>query len=515
MLTFCPNDFNDIDPENLAYELVFTRGRDWDWIKNNTNIGELVDDLIMEHLIEENDKRQYLHFKQNTKIQRVILLELSKKNTKNGLQYLIDKLNEAEEQSDNVFEDEDSSEKQTLYYQRKDHRHLFTDAYNNVIMQALPCCPYCHNPLPIGWDVAEDFAAVSLMAPSGSGKTTLLLSMLYKNWDAFRKIGKIEDGRHRLSITSAHDHADAIYAAMLRNAENMCRRNGECPDNTDREHWIPPLFLNVQFDDHLMIIGLYDNSGENLVDMNLIKNDNLRMLLDKMFAEIFLFDPQDLNISLPEKKAAAIQDAMDHCQILSIENQGIFQKENQDKRITGEELLASVSKDGADDKDVSKSMEVYNNHLGALQQNRCLHRLKEMYFAGVIIKSDLLEHCEEIMSNSEYRPLFDRTVVNDMCDRDSMDMRSDLVERMIKQLRLFGDKDIDDFKEDFSDAYKSGSPAIRRSQPVSWHCISALGCGADSPKNGGKLHGNYAPIRVAEPLVTCIMKRIADNGWME
>ena len=38
-----------------------------------------------------------------------------------------------------------------------------------------------------------------------------------------------------------------------------------------------------------MIIGIYDNAGENLQHINIIENPNLRILLDKMFAEMYLF----------------------------------------------------------------------------------------------------------------------------------------------------------------------------------------------------------------------------------
>lgn len=80
-------------------------------------------------------------------------------------------------------------------------------------------------------------------------------------------------------------------------------------------------------------------------------------------------------------------------------------------------------------------------------------------------------------------------------------MRSKKVEDLIKQFDLFGAKKIQDFETDFS------------SDRVSWHCISALGCATDKPENGHLL-GDYAPIRVAEPLITCILKRIAENGWI-
>ena len=69
---------------------------------------------------------------------------------------------------------------------------------------------------------------------------------------------------------------------------------------------------------------------------------------------------------------------------------------------------------------------------------------------------------------------------------------------MIEDLQLFKGKNLKDFRRDYG-------------KGVSWHCISALGCDAEMADN---LLGEYAPIRVEEPLMTCILNRIRDNGWM-
>ncbi len=523
-LNFCPYDFSEIDMDNLAYELTFPRMWSWKDVKEKTVVGTGI-----KIYISENDDRRDERFKKNTKTEHIILREHFLPGRKNGFKLLkefierenakiVDEcekaLEEMELEEGADYDDEFLvlKRQKMLFYNVRDGIDVFEDINRNIIIYAMPCCPHCHNRLPIGWDKAEDFGAVALMAPSGRGKTTFLLSMMNRNWEAFQELGGDPDSRHQISIAPAHlphDEKDTTYYEMANNANEMCRKGGRCPDNTDRQHWIPPVFLKVQYLNHTMIIGIYDNAGEELRKMNLIENPNLHMLLDKMFAELYLFEPDDLNITLPRKREQNIKQEFKSCKLLPVEEQGKEQEENRGKKISGRDLIKDAFEVPFKSGDIKAALEVYYNYKNVLVQHDCRSHLEEMYFAGVIIKSDLLEHCEEIKSKAEYDILFQRGILDDMLDKDSMEMRNELVQKMIKELHLFGSKDIDEFKRDFGEIDRNGKPTGR--QAVSWHCISALGCGSD----GGKLQDEYAPIRVAEPLLTCILRRIADNGWME
>lgn len=549
MLTFCPYEFIEIDMENLAYELTFPKGWSWDEVKEKTVVGNEKRKFIV-----ENDTRRYEHFKNVSKSSHIVLLENKKKGGKNGFQIFkelieynnekvrmdyvkkssnnelgvkevkkIGYLDEVVEQdnmygitgqNDFIYEEdgfEGNESKKMLYHRQIEQCDTFVDEHDNIIMYAIPCCPKCHNRLPIGWKQAEDFGAVSLMAPSGTGKTTFLCSMMNRDWHAFQNLSY--GGIGRINITAAHlmnDEADATYAAMKKQAEGMCKTGGQCIQSTDTEHWIPPIFLNVQYEGHTCIIGIYDNSGENLRIMDLIKNPNLRMLLNKMFAEIYLFDPRWLNISLPKERKREIWEKFEECKILSLKEQGEYQVKHAGKNIDAKELLQRQNVKVNGGYKPIDAMEVYRSHLSSMQQNNYLWRLKEMYFLGVIIKSDLLEDIEEIRSRGEYDLLFDRDISDDMLDLNSMEIRSELVQEMIHELRLFGNEDIDKFKEDFGEIDANGN--LTGKKAVSWHCISAQGCGATE---NGTLAGEYAPIRVAEPMVTCIVKFLIDKGWIK
>ena len=520
MLNFCPFEFKDIDMNNLAYELVFPNTWNWEKVKEGTVIG--TEKLAF---INENDTRRNKHFKEDTTVHHVILLETKKKGGKNGFQRLLDLiennnrsvsapefsktqinedlsdkygLDEPLKQEDLDDDEYDQNEILMLEHKKIHGIDAFVDEDDDVVMYAMPCCPKCHNRLPIGWDVAEDFAAVSLMAPTGGGKTTFLYSMMNKNWSVFKQFRSIND--KQLSITSAHreyDRTDTTYYQMTEAAKAMCQDYGTCPPNTDPGHWIPPVFLNVQFDGHTMIIGIYDNSGENLIAPDLITNTQLSMLLDKMFADIYLFDPADMNITLPQKKDAEVRKQLDNCFVLDIEKQGSYQIGHAEMPIQAKDLLFERTSKASSFKN-SRLLEVYDNNYSIRQQNHYLDAMKGMYFHGVVIKSDLLENVKEIASNSAYRMLFDRGNTQDILDVNMMSDRSDLVEDMIEDLQLFKGKNLKDFRRDYG-------------KGVSWHCISALGCDAEMADN---LLGEYAPIRVEEPLMTCILNRIRDNGWM-
>ena len=75
MLDFCPFDFNKIDMNNLAYELVFADEWTWERVKNETVIG-----TDTKPFINENDDRRNIHYKDRedkkfVEVQHVVLLK--------------------------------------------------------------------------------------------------------------------------------------------------------------------------------------------------------------------------------------------------------------------------------------------------------------------------------------------------------------------------------------------------------------------------------------------------------
>lgn len=471
-LNFCPYEFQDIDMDNLAYELTFPKKWSWELVKEKTVVG-----TEQKPYIAEIDDRREVHFRKDGSVEHIVLLEAPRQGRKNGFQILIEYIERENAKNmeksrkalpaigteDDLDEDiglfvDAKDEKMQLFHVSGERCEEFQDKDGNIIMYAIPCCPHCHNRLPIGWDKAEDFGAIALMAHSGGGKTTFLLSMMNKNWKAFRRLGGYPDNRYKLNITSAHwqhDIKDATYNEMVKNSEEMCKKGGVCQDHTNREYWIPPVFLTVEYYGHTMIVGLYDNAGEELRQMNIRESPNLKMLLDKMYAGMYLFDPNDLNIVLPRRRKENIKQKLEECNLLSIEEQGKLQQ-NAQGEVTGRELVERIEILSNEKGDSSRALEVYEAYRSILQQYGYQGQMEKMYFAGIIIKSDLLENIKEIRAKRKYDILFDRKTVKDILDTDSMEMRSELVQEMIKEFQLFESVDIDDFKRDFGEIDEKG-----------------------------------------------------------
>lgn len=175
-LNFCPYDFSEIDMDNLAYELTFPRMWSWKDVKEKTVVGTGI-----KIYISENDDRRDERFKKNTKTEHIILREHFLPGRKNGFKLLkefierenakiVDEcekaLEEMELEEGADYDDEFLvlKRQKMLFYNVRDGIDVFEDINRNIIIYAMPCCPHCHNRLPIGWDKAEDFGAVALMA---------------------------------------------------------------------------------------------------------------------------------------------------------------------------------------------------------------------------------------------------------------------------------------------------------------------------------------------------------------
>jgi hypothetical protein len=265
-----------------------------------------------------------------------------------------------------------------------------------------------------------------------------------------------------------------FYDEIIEMAEQLSN-DGICPHPIDRNKLIQPLFLNVVYKGHRMIVGIYDIASYKPDKPFELWNRYLKYAIDNSDADLFLFDPMDMDIEL-------LRDRIDPVSI----KEGEACESAEDYLIEGE-----IKK---------RPLNMY--HVMNFQRygRRAVPDKKSSrHFRGVIVKSDLLQ---PIVDEGKYGVLF-RDTFEDPSDRDGVLTTNEIIKDMIKEYRLFGNLS-DDEIDDIGSNYKKG----RRS----WHCISALGCGEDMC---GKLKGDYAPIRVAEPFIRCIVDRIADNGWID
>lgn len=526
-LNVCPFDFSEFDRKNLAYELVMPDRRAWTEVKKDLGL-EGKDPIYL----KTNDTRRYVLYKENTGLETIIL-RAATSGKKSGLDFFIEWIQKANS-GESVKTDEGNealpggavgygkmdakaATKEELEAFAEEKVTIETDEDGvvifksgiKVLMYAYPCCPYCHNRLPLGWLNAEDFAPIALMAPSGSGKTSLLYSMMNGNWSAISTYLQVNvpKGVGNLTISSCHacDAKDEPYVSMMEAAGKMCQDKGQCPDNTDREHGIPPVFLRVAYfgadkHKHIMIVGFYDNSGENLKIMNSRGRVNLEFLQRRMSAEMYLFEPKDLNIALKTTQATVVKPSLSSCYVVKLEEQGDYQVKTPGPFLAGDLLKQKVVPTKTEQTNI---FSVYNSHKNAMGDTQ--DRLKKRQFIGILSKCDLIEQLKGIDKQSDYKMLFDRGVPRDLLDLNAHAMRSGLVAQMILKEQLMTEAAFSVFGQEYGSR--------------SWHCVSALGCDTESQKEnpedktGGKLKGTYAPIGIAYPLMDCILKRILQNGW--
>ena len=156
--------------------------------------------------------------------------------------------------------------------------------------------------------------------------------------------------------------------------------------------------------------------------------------------------------------------------------------------------------------------------------------LHNRYFEGIIIKCDKL-----ITGNMQdgyagldenYAALFSNRSANsfvkgmaDEFDFDTIVSRSFTIRNNIEERQFFGEEGIAGSKslESLEAAYGDKNDAAKRKHdPVTWSFVSATGCltTKESAEAPGKLKDKYKPIRIADPLADCIVKHIADLGWI-
>lgn len=515
-LNFCPYEYKGksggfqriaVDaPEDLAYELIFMEGYKIEDLENTSLY--IKQDLSFIHT--GPDPRLQHHY--NDKTHHYMLWEsTSDPNAASGLRLLLDSIVQGNksltegEKKTSRYEDVDSGEEEPkedegheksyykLEWERQENgKYVFSYASGTKqddLMEAVPCCPSCHQRLPIGWMDAEDFCGISLMAKRGGGKTTFLLSLMADDWAALKYLGG------DWQITAAQDDDDAVYTELLDRAESMSL-DGKCPPNTRPSNLIAPVFLNINYKGHKMIAGLYDNSGEVLYRMK--PRDSRTKILTEMFAHIYLIEPKQMRVKLPEeKKKKADRKPELTYNILSLQDQGDLQRLNKGEVVLAESLLNKVDIEATKAKE--DPLRMYFRYKELLAYD--LDKLKRQYFCATIIKCDLLEGLKEMETIMGTQFLFNRSRYQDLLNEDTTKAREGIVEKIFDKYVFEDHRQKEILLRDFGGH-------------ITWHCISALGCNAtEKEEKVFYLDGEYQPIRVAEPLLACLKKKIEENGW--
>lgn len=533
MLDFCPyesdsvkKEFMKIDLDNLAYEIIFI---------GNFKYDDLKDTVIAtgyENYIKQNH-RANLIFNDHS-VHYILTPKTGKEES--GISRLMAAIEKENSSSSAAKEASASGETDGGYvlgsansssgFGKKEkialECELDEDTGNYIIssaadsswgkrpiMKAVPCCPNCYMPLPVGWLYADNFFPVSLMGRTFGGKTTYMLSLMANNWDALEALdsGWIVSAAHE-TMGEGEISQERGYEWMKKASEEMVR-TGRCPDPTQTGFTVKPVFLNVLTSDgHSLIAGFYDNSGENLKEM--AANDPRMLLLANMEAHIYFIDPSQTLLPVEdgkqEKEAPGKQ--ADAIRLMSLEEQGDYQSKNAGKPpVSARELLEGFKEEKGHGhvhapKHIEDPLTILKRYQKLLVNMRTVGRMKKQRVYMTLTKCDMLENIPEIQDFSFSQILFQRGT----------------------PAKLFGDQQVareqvvgELFRRYVFDSIGKEKFLEKNLASFSYHCISSLGCGtAEREENGTQVYyldGEYDPIRVAEPVACCLKRRIEDLGW--
>ena len=533
MLDFCPyesdsvkKEFLKIDLDNLAYEIIFIGGFRYDdlkdtviapgyerYIKQNRRLNLLFNDNSVHYILEPKNGDKESGITQ-------MKAEIEKGNTIYSGTTRASASGETDGEYGLIISDSGSDfgkkEKITLECEldQDTGNYIISSAAGSEwgkkqIMKAVPCCPNCYMPLPVGWLYADEFFPISLMGRVFGGKTTYLLSVMANDWDALESL---DSG---WTVSAAHEEMGEGQLSQERGYDWMKAASddivgkGRCPDPTQTGFPVKPVFLNVITPDgHSLISGFYDNSGENLKEM--ATNDPKMLLLSNMSAHIYFIDPTQTLLPITNKKGEeTARRQAEEVRLMSLEEQGDYQRKNKENPpVSARELLKGMEEKEHGKKAVHKHIEdplaILKRYQKLLINMRTVDRMRRQRIYVTLTKCDLLEKLPEIRDISFSPILFQRGTPT----------------------RLFGDQQLareqvvgEIFHRYVFDSESKEVFLKNNLASFSYHCISSLGCGTVEREENGRpvqyLDGEYDPIRVAEPLAYCIKQKIEELGWKQ
>lgn len=360
----------------------------------------------------------------------------------------------------------------------------------DLAMVLLPCCPRCFTILPTDWFCAEDYVSIALLAPRVTGKTTLMASWMCKNNEGFEILNRIgHDGKvggYRV-VRGIKPEYFKVQNFHHKNADRLCNRygKGDYPEKATDIMRIPPVYFKITKNGKILLVGVYDCSGEVLAD---VVDDNTAAgaFLGGMSSFIYMVAPESMyNIAIPIKN----KEQKEPISLLSLEEQAKLQMADHPGVSASDLIDIEELRQGVDPWWVYRQVRQY------LDENECESRKR--HIAYTLIHSDELCDLAEVKAVTEAQNLFENPPRRQILDESYLAYTNYVAKALFGRLVFEGTQE--EWEIFSHELEKEFCEYDENDEYVSWHCISA----AYYDKTG-----QYRYIRKMDPLIGCIYKKL-------
>lgn len=375
----------------------------------------------------------------------------------------------------------------------------------NKKFEIRPCCPCCKTLLPDFWFSEEvvDYIPIGLVAKHSGGKTTYMTALLMNNFiTLIRNIGvrnwavcnAILDEKEKMKIQKVrYDNLNEL------SPEHLIGTTIETKFPNPTQHdGLPPVMFRIQNEkiydseshtNEMVIVSIFDSKGE--IFEGTPSHETLEFL-SYMYAYVYFIEASQI-----KKDSIGLQfkNEGEECEIITPEEQGELQSRSEAKEgIAVYDLLNTDSKDDAFDIMIN-----IQNVVRSMKARKLYPALK--HIAYTIIKSDELERIIDRIPDEEYSQfkqyLSQTSHTIDPFDPDVSDAKNYIIRKFIEE--YFSEENE---RVDISDFF--GNDVSH-----SCHCVSV------ARPIGGDRRCRVEPVRMADPLVGCLIPKFIELGWTQ
>lgn len=371
--------------------------------------------------------------------------------------------------------------------------------YQQPMIEIVPCCPHCLTLLPDNWfsERLKAYEPIALVAPPESGKTAYMTSLLSeRSYELLAAISLSESVSIRSGI-SDEKRRMAIQSTRFENLEKMTKK-GLYPQGTVSNTVYPPVFLMLteKNKEEDVLIGVFDSAGEDFKTLTEYLNastnarpTNGMKFLKSVKSIIYFIEKKNMH----GLETLNRNNNMKYTPLPLSEQANIQQTE--------ESILISDLKQTSVSSQNDSPMQIIEELIIGMEDKQKLNSFPLEHIAYTIMKSDEFLPIKDEIEKQLDKP-FEFLLEND----ETVNFRNEQQQNFKQEvLKAFFDKYIWDSR--FPDRYSFNAC------PISLHCVR-VAIDLNEEKNGEK-KCEWSPVRIAEPLMSCISETLKKLGWIQ